>query len=227
MTGATTLAGTGDLSAIALSIRVSCAAVVVMIVPGVLLATWLARTRSRCRPIVEVVTMAPLVMPPVVTGFILLIVLRSLPFDILFTWWAAVFAAAIVSVPLLIRTTRAAIEVIDPRLPHVAATLGASRLRSLRTITWPLAWKGIVGGVLLAWARALGEFGATIVVAGNIPGETRTIPLAIWTAIQSPTGRSVVPLIVAAAALSAAAIALSEWLVRRTSKGGNVVRHRR
>ena len=158
----------------------------VLVATGVLLGAWVAG-RFAQRNDLDTIATGDLVTYAVVTGFILLIVLRSLPFDILFTWWAAVFAASIVSVPLLIRTTRAAIEVIDPRLPHVAATLGASRLRSLRTITWPLAWKGIVGGVLLAWARALGEFGATIVVAGNIPGETRTIPLAIWTAIQSRT----------------------------------------
>lgn len=161
--------------------------------------------------------MAPLVAPPVITGFLLLVVLRELSQDLLFTFWAATIASALMAIPLLVRTVRAAVEAVDPRYSVVAATLGASRLRRLLTITIPLAWRGIVGGATLAWARALGEFGATIVVAGNIPGRTRTIPLAVWTSLQSPSAPSTVPLVAAAMALCIAAVVVAEGLNRRLS----------
>ncbi len=202
-------------SAVWLSIKVSLSATLFCLIPGVLLGIWLARTRSRLRPVVEVAVMAPLVAPPVVTGFLLLIVLRELNQDLLFTFWAATVASALMAVPLLVRTVRAAVEAIDPRYSVVAATLGASPLRRLLTITVPLAWRGIVGGATLAWARALGEFGATIVVAGNIPGRTRTIPLAVWTSLQSPGAPSIIPLVVAAMVLCIAAVVVAETLNRR------------
>jgi len=117
--------------------------------------------------------------------------------------------------PLLVRTVRAAVDSCDPRLPVAAATLGASPGRILCTVTIPLAWRGVVGGATLAWARALSEFGATIVVAGNMPGRTTTIPLAIWSAIQSPTGGSVAPLVAASLLLAGAAIVVSELIIHR------------
>lgn len=210
-----------DLSAIALSLRVSLTATLLMLIPGVLLAVWLARTRSRLRPVVEIATMTPLVIPPVVTGFVLLRLMVWLGFPAPFTASAAVLAAAIVATPLLVRTVRAVVEQVDPRYAQVAATLGASRLRILLTITLPLSWRGIVGGASLAFARALGEFGATIIVAGNYPGRTTTIPLAIWTSIQSTEDISIGPLIIAAVLLSVAAVALSELLVRRPGGRGS------
>jgi len=160
--------------------------------------------------------MSPLVLPPVVVGFGLLIVLRWIGAGMLFTPWAAIIAGAVVSLPLLVRTVRVAVEQIDPRLELAAATLGASRLRRWLTITLPLAWRGIVGGAVLAWARAMGEFGATIIVAGNMPGRTTTIPVAVWTKIQTPTGGSPLLLVVASMVLALAAVACSEWLVRRS-----------
>ena len=203
----------GEWSAIGLSIQVSVVATLLGLVPGVLVAVWLARTRSRLRPVVEVATTLPLVVPPVATGFALLQLMLWLNLPLPFTRWAACVAGAVVSMPLLIRTVRATVEQIDPRLAIVAATLGASRLRILFTITLPLAWRGIVGGAMLAWARAVGEFGATVIVAGDVPGETRTIPLAIWSSYQ--TGGPVGRLIVASVVLSILAIALSEFLIRR------------
>jgi len=214
-----------DVTALLLSVQVSLAATLACLVPGVLMGIWLARSNSKLRGFVETFVLAPLVVPPVVTGLLLLILLRELFPALLFTWWAASLASAVVAIPLLIRTVRATVEGIDPRWALVAATLGASRLRILRTITIPLAWRGIVAGATLAWARALGEFGATIVVAGNIPGRTRTIPLAVWTAIQSPTAPSVVPLVIAAIALSLAAVAAGEWLVRHQRHEGPFARH--
>lgn len=201
-------------AAIGLSIRISLIATALSLVPGVLLAVWLARTKSRLRWIVDVCTSLPLVVPPVVVGFALLIAMRAMDVDLMYTPWAAAIASAVVAFPLLVRTVRVAVEAIDPRLAVVAATLGASRFRILRTITLPLAWRGIVGGATLAWARALGEFGATIVVAGNVAGKTRTLPLAIWTAIQSPTGKPIGALIVAAVLLSIGAVMVSEICVR-------------
>lgn len=156
--------------------------------------------------------MLPLVVPPVATGFALLQLMLWMHVPLAFTRWAACIAGAVVGAPLLIRTVRAAVEQIDPRLGQVAATLGASRLRVLVTITLPLAWRGIVGGATLAWARALGEFGATVIVAGDMPGETRTIPLAIWSAHQ--TGKPVLGLIAASVVLAACAIGLAELLIR-------------
>jgi molybdate transport system permease protein len=202
-----------DWSAIRLSIQVSVVATLLALVPGVLIAVWLARTRSVFRSAVEVAVTLPLVVPPVATGFALLQLMLWLNLPLPFTRWAACVAGAVVSAPLLIRTVRAAVEQIDPRLGLVAATLGASKGRVLLTITLPLSWRGIVGGATLAWARAVGEFGATVIVAGDVAGETRTIPLAIWSSYQ--TGGPVGRLIVASVVLSICAIALSEYLVRR------------
>lgn len=139
------------LDALALSARVSAIATLLILVPGVLMGVWLARTASAWRGLVEGVCAAPLVLPPVVTGFLLLIVLQTAGSSLLFTWWAAVLASAVVAWPLLVRTVRAAVEQIDPRLAVAAATLGASRWKVLRTITVPLAWRGIVGAATLAW----------------------------------------------------------------------------
>jgi len=204
-----------DWHAVALSLRVSVVAAALCVALGVPLAVWLARGESRWRFVVETVLTAPLVVPPVVTGFALLLVLRACGSGLLFTWWAAALASAVVALPLLVRTTRAAVEQTDRRLTLVAASLGASRWRCFWTITVPLAGPGIVGGAALAWARAFGEFGATMVVAGNIPERTRTIPLAIWTSLQSRPLSSAAGLVIASLVVSVAAVALSEWLVRR------------
>lgn len=210
-----TNSGESCWSAIALSIRVSLVATGLCLLPGVWLGAWLARTRSRLRTFVEVAVVAPLVVPPVVTGLLLLVALRAIFRDLLFTWWAAALASAIVAVPLLIRTVRSTVEQTDARYGVIAATLGASRRRILWTITLPLAWRGIVAGATLAWARALGEFGATVVVAGNISGRTRTLPLAIWTNIQTPGATaSAVPLVIASVLLAVSAVAIGEWLIR-------------
>lgn len=206
------------VDAVLLSLRVSFVATIMCLPFGVLIGAWLARTSSRLRPLVEIVTNAPLVLPPVVTGLALLTVLVQLGIPIAFTWWAAALASAIVALPLVVRTVRAAVESIDDRLPQVAATLGASPTRILFTVTLPLAWPGVVGGALLAWARAIGEFGATIVVAGNTPGRTQTIPLAIYSSLQSTTDRSIWPLVTVAVALSVAAIGVSEWMVARSRR---------
>ncbi len=207
------------LDAVLLTARVSVVATIVCLPFGVLIGTWLARTPRRWRAAVDALVTCPLVIPPVVTGLVILQGLvwleREFGVGIAYTWWAAAMASAALALPLLVRTVRTAVESIDPRLPQVAATLGASRWRVFRTVTLPLSWKGIVGGAVLAWARAAGEFGATIVVAGNMPGRTQTIPLAIYSALQSPKERPIWPLVIVAVAMSVAAVAASEILVRR------------
>ena len=214
----------GDWQAIALSMRVSLIATALCIASGVPLGVWLARGVSRWRFVVDVLLMAPLVVPPVVTGFGLLVVLRAAGGSLLFTWWAAVLASWIVALPLMVRTVRASVEQTDPRLARLAATLGASPWRVFWTVTVPLAWPGIFGGAALSWARAFGEFGATIVVAGNIPQATRTVPLAIWTSLQSRPLGAIAGLVAASLVLSVGAVAVSERLVQRSKDHARHVR---
>lgn len=168
----------------------------VLILPmGVALAWCLARLRWPGKALVETVVALPLVLPPVVTGLVLLKLFgrrgpigqwlySGFHFDIVFTWRAVVIALAVMSFPLLVRTIRAAIEEVDPALEQIARTLGAGELRVFFTITLPLARRGFLAGTLLAFARALGEFGATIMVAGNIPGVTTTLSTDIYQKVQ-------------------------------------------
>ncbi len=203
-----------DIHAICLSLFVSTAATLIFLVPGVAIGVWLARTRSKWRAAVQAVVMIPLVLPPVATGLCLLHVLTGFGRSLAFTPTAAILASGVVACPLLIRTVRAGVEAMDPRLLQVAATLGASRTRAFLTITAPVCWKAIVGGAVLFWARAMGEFGAVMVVAGNMPGRTQTISLAIYSKLQSTAGASIWPLVGVSVTVSLLAIALSEWLIR-------------
>jgi len=165
-------------------------------------------------------------MPPVATGLILLEVFgrygviggflqNKLNFDVVFTWRAVLLALSVMSFPLLVRSTRLAFEGVNPRLEQIARTLGADGLRVFFTITVPLAARGIVGGMLLAFARALGEFGATIMVAGNIPGKTQTISLAIFQNVQLGQDAQAYHLLGVSVVLAFAAVWGSEFLLRR------------
>lgn len=203
-----------DYSAVGLSVRVSLLAALVCLFLGTPVALWLARSRSPGRFVIQLFVLLPLVMPPVAIGFLLLVILNVAVPSLLFTEVAAVIAATVAASPLMIRTAQAAMEAVDPRLGKAAATLGASSGRIFFTITLPLSWRGLVAGFTLAWARAFGEFGATMVVAGNIPGRTRTVPLAIWTALQSP-GKSPLFFVVVSILMSVAAVAIGELLVAR------------
>lgn len=191
------------------------------------LAWLLARRTWIGKPIVETLVALPLVMPPVATGLILLKVLgrrgpigrflhEHLDMDIVFTWRAVVVAMAVMSFPLLVRGSRIAFEAVRPRLEHVAATLGASPMRVFFTITFPLAARGIVAGCLLAFARALGEFGATILVAGNIPGRTTVISVSIYNDIQLGHDDAAFRLLAASVVLAFVAVYLSEWFFKRS-----------
>jgi len=218
-----------ELSALRLSVSVALWALGLSLVPGVLFGWLLARRDFRGKSLVDAVLHLPLVVPPVVTGYVLLRLLgtRGLlgrwladTFDvhIAFTWRAAVIAAAVMGFPLLVRAVRLGVELVDRRLEQAAATLGAAPWRVLATVTLPLAMPGILTGAVLAFARSLGEFGATITFAGNLPGETRTLPLAVYGFLQQPGGdAAAMRLVVISVALSLAALLVSETLARRVS----------
>ncbi len=214
------------LSAIGLSARVAVAATAVNAVLGVPLAYLLARRRFAGRALVDLLVTLPLVLPPTVTGYYLIVVLGRrgwlgaplyaiTGWSVAFTWYAAVIAATVMALPLLVRTARAAIESVDRDLERAAFTLGRPEWRAALEVTLPLARRGILAGLVLAFARALGEFGATLMLAGNIPGRTTTVPLAIYTAVQ--TGETSEALVLAAAltALSCVVLVLADRLGMR------------
>ncbi len=211
---------------IALSLKISAVAIVLMLPIAFGLAWLLARTRIPGKLLIDALVHLPLVLPPVVTGWLLLLAFgnngwiggplaRWLGVSLMFRWTGAALAAAIMALPLMVRAMRISIENVDRRLEGAARTLGASRAHTFWTITLPLAMPGLLAGTVLGFARSLGEFGATITFVSNIPGETRTIPLAIYSALQLPGGENAVTrLALIAVALSLVALALSEWLTR-------------
>lgn len=192
---------------------------------GLALAWALARGNWPGKTIVETFVTLPLVMPPVATGLILLeffgnhgiggLLQDKLDFRVIFTWRAVLLALGVMSFPLLVRSARVAFEEVNPRLEQIARTLGAGGWRVFFTITVPLAARGIVGGMLLAFARALGEFGATIMVAGNIPGKTQTISLAIFQNVQLGQDKQAFHLLGVSVVLAFIAVWTSEFFLRR------------
>ncbi len=218
-----------DLTDLRLSLQVAGLATLLCILVGIPLAWALARYRFPGRTVVEALTTLPLVLPPTVVGYYLLrSVGRSSAFGrfleddvgvrLVFTWEGAALAAAVLSAPLLIRTAQAAFAEVDPELERVAATLGRSRLEVFFTVTLPLAVRGVSAGIALAFARAAGEFGATVMVAGIIPGKTRTLSVAVYDAVQAgDLGRANATALVLIA-ISLASLLLFSWstlLVRR------------
>ncbi len=188
---------TTELSAIGLSLKVAGGVAGAVLLPGILLGWLLARRDFRGKILVESLVHAPLVVPPVVTGYLLLLAFgsrgwigRHLGVQLAFSWKGAVLASAVVALPLAVRSVRLAISMVDRRLEETALTLGRSPLWIFWRVTLPLAWPGILGGILLAFSRSLGEFGATITFAGNIEGATQTLPLAIYSALQTPNGET-------------------------------------
>jgi len=184
-----------DPADVRITMQVALLATTLCIVFGLPIAWALARYRFRGHAFVEALVTLPLILPPTVVGYYLLRtlgkgspvgqVLADMGVRVVFTWYGAAIAAAILSAPLLIRTAQSAFEQVDPELERVAATLGRTRLGVFSAVTLPLAMKGIAAGVALAFARSVGEFGATLMVAGNIPGETRTLPLSVYDAVQA------------------------------------------
>jgi molybdate transport system permease protein len=212
---------------IAFTIRSALAATVIVAVPGTPLAWLLARGSWRGKSIVETLVTLPLVLPPVATGLLLLqlfgrrgvvgAALHRAGIDVVFTWRAVVLAMSVMALPLFVRSARVAFEQVSARYEDIARTLGASDLRVFFTITLPLARRGIAGGALLAFARSLGEFGATIMVAGNIPGRTSTIAVSIYDLVQLGRDASALRLAAISVAIALAAVWTSERLLRRSS----------
>jgi len=220
-----------ELEILGLSLKVALWGLAVSLPVAVAVAFVLARKDFPGKTLFDAVVHLPLVLPPVVVGYALLVLfgtqgpigrlLEPLGIVFIFRWTGAALAAAIMGFPLMVRAIRLAIEAVDPRLESAARTLGARRSRVFFTITLPLAASGVITGALLAFARALGEFGATITFVSNIPGETRTLPLAIYTFTQVPGGDAqALRLSIFSVILSLGALAFSEWLVRRRDPTG-------
>lgn len=216
-----------EFSVLLLSVRVAAVGTVLGLPIGLLIAWTLAKTSVRGKVLLDTLVSFPLVLPPVVTGYALLLLLgrngplgglqESLDVEILFTWFAAALAAGLVSLPLMVRSMEIAMAGVDPRLELAARSLGANRWKVFTTVTVPLAFRGIIAGVLLAFARGLGEFGATIIVAGNIPGHTQTLPLAIFTNLQVGNDDAAVRFIVFSLALALAALLAHRWMLKRVA----------
>lgn len=221
-----------EWSVIGLSLKVSLVAVAAMLPVAFALAWILARWRFPGKLLLDALVYLPLVVPPVVTGWLLLILLgangpiggwldRWFGVTLLFRWTGAALAAAIMAMPLMVRAMRLSIEAIDCKLEQAAATLGASRTRIFLSISLPLSLPGILAGVMLGFARSIGEFGATITFVSDIPGETRTLPIAIYAALQTPGAEAMVSrFAIISILLSLGALLVSELLARRTAHHG-------
>ncbi|MHB0777640.1 molybdate ABC transporter permease subunit [Halomonas sp. WWR20] len=219
-----------EWEAILISLRVAGTAVGWILIPGVAVAWLMARHEFRGKALLDGLLHLPLVLPPVVVGYLLLIALgrqgwlgqwlnRWFDISLPFTWQGAAVAAGVMAFPLLVRAVRLSLEAVDVKLEAAASTLGANRWRIFFTITLPLAFPGLLTGTVLAFARALSEFGATITFASNIPGETRTLPLALYTLIQMP-GQEAAAARLCALSIVIAMLALlaSEWLARQARR---------
>ncbi|CDH03728.1 molybdate ABC transporter permease subunit [Xenorhabdus bovienii] len=215
-----------EWQAILLSLKISGISVLFSLPLGILMAWVLARCQFFGKSLLDSIIHLPLVLPPVVVGYLLLLsmgrrgVIGEFLYDwfgvsFAFSWTGAALASAVVAFPLMVRAIRLALEGIDRRLEQAARTLGASSLRVFFTITLPLSLPGVIVGAVLAFARSLGEFGATITFVSNIPGETRTIPLAMYTLIETPGAETAAArLCVIAIVLALVSLMLSEWLTR-------------
>ena len=218
-----------ELEALSLSLRVALWAVLVSLPLGLATAWLLARHEFIGKTLLNGLVHLPLVVPPVAVGYLLMVLLGrrgplgawlydSFGITLIFTWQGAAVASAVMAFPLMVRSIRLSLEAIDDRLETAARTLGAARARVFATITLPLAAPGILTGVVLAFARSLGEFGATITFVSNIAGETRTLPIALYTLIQSPGGEAgAARLMAISLALAILALLASEFLARRIS----------
>jgi molybdate transport system permease protein len=219
----------GDvLSLVLFTLEMAGLGTVSILVPGVAAALLLARYRGPGKGALETLLSLPLVLPPTAVGLGLLELLgrdrplggwlASVGIDVVFTWKAVVVATAAMSFPLLVRSARTAFEEVDPRLVGIARTLGAGPVAAFFRVTLPLAWRGVLAGVVLAFSRALGEFGATIMVAGNIPGRTQTLSLAIFHDVQTGRDERAVVLAGITVALAFTALWTTEWIVRRRAR---------
>jgi len=228
--------GSTTLAALLLSLQVASLATVLVLIPGTLLAYLLARYEFRGKGVVSALVGLPLVLPPTAVGYLLLQLLadrgllgrQNLGFDldILLTWKAAVLAAAVMALPLVVRTARVSFEAVNPRLELMARTLGHGPWRTFFRFTLPLAGRGLLAAAILGFTRALGEFGATVTLAGNIPGKTQTLASAIFSAQQAGAEEEGWFLLAVALVVGFGAILASEYLARRGRRGPNPGKNR-
>ncbi len=220
--------GPQEWQAVALSLRVSFWAVLASLPLGLFTAYALARWHFPGKQIVNGLVHLPLILPPVVTGYLLLLAfgpmgpvgraLGQVGIVLAFDWTGAALAAAVMAFPLMVRAMRLAIEAVDPKLEEAAATLGARPAWVFATVTLPMVLPGILAGAILAFAKAMGEFGATITFVSNIPGQTRTIPSAIYAFLQVPGGESAaMKLVIVSVVVAMGALLASEWIGRRVA----------
>jgi len=218
-----------ELQALRLSIQVASLGTLFGLPVALFVAWLLVKSSIRGKLVLDTLVSFPLILPPIITGYVLLVLLSRTGFigafthnvfgiDLVFTWVAAALATALVSLPLMVRSIEVAMAGVDPRLERAARSLGAGAIRTLFTVTIPLAYRGILAAALLGFARGLGEFGATIVVAGNIPGRTQTIPLAMFTNIQSGDEAAAVRLVVLSLTLALVSLLIHNMLVRRRER---------
>lgn len=214
-----------DYSPLVLSLWVSVLATSIIAVFGILIAYVLARKRFFGRTMLDAFTTLPMILPPTVTGYYLIILLgkngiignyfyKLTGWSVMFTWQAAVIAATVVAIPIMIKSAKAAIESVDIEYEKAAFTLGKSEIETFFLVTLPLAKKGLIAGLILSFARALGEFGATIMIAGNIPGKTSTMPLAIYSAFQSGEDQLATTLVIILTFVSVAVIYITTRISR-------------
>jgi molybdate transport system permease protein len=213
-----------EVAVVLLTLKVAALGTLLILPPGVALGLALARYRGPGRSLGETALSLPLVLPPTAVGILLLQIfsrrsalgawLAERGIELLFTWRAVLLASMVMSFPLLVRSARTAFEEVDPRLVGIARTLGCGRVAAFFRITLPLAWRGVLAGTALAFCRALGEFGATVMVAGNIPGRTRTLALAIFHDNQVGRDDRALMLAGVTAALAFVVLWLIEWLLR-------------
>lgn len=216
--------------ALRLSLLVACTATIVALPIALWVAWLLARGQFRGKALLSALVHLPLVLPPVVTGYLLLIgfgragpigkfLYEVFGITLAFRWTGAVLAAVIMGFPLMVRAMRLAIEAVDPKLEQAAATLGARPTSVFATVTLPLIIPGILAGSVMGFAKAIGEFGATITFVANIPGQTQTLPSAIYSFLQVPGGEDrAIALVLWACVIALTAVALSEWLAQRVAK---------
>src|SRR6056297_1573194 len=218
-----------EWQALILSLKVSFWATVLTLPLALAVAWLLARREFPGKSVLSALVHLPLVLPPVVVGYLLLLTfgrqgaiggfLEEIGIVLAFRWTGAALAAGVMGFPLMVRAIRLSIEAVDPKLEQAASTLGASRIWVFATVTLPLILPGIIAGSILGFAKAMGEFGATITFVSNIPGETRTVPSAIYAFLQVPGGEtSAMRLVVVSVVVAMGALLLSEWLARRAAK---------
>ncbi|MEE9200486.1 MAG: molybdate ABC transporter permease subunit [Candidatus Brocadiales bacterium] len=217
-----------EMSAICISMKVAVCSTLLILPPGIFISWVLAKTTVRGKSVIDTLVNMPLALAPVVSGFLLLILIsktglvgrvlyEDLGIELPFTWYAAVLASAVIAFPLLVRVVRVAMEEVDPRLENAARTLGAGPWKVFCTVTLPLSIRGVIAGSILAFTRSLGEFGATIMVAGNIPGKTQTIPLAVFNYVQTGHEDRGIRLVLIAALLAFFALYLAQSFSSRTT----------